>query len=116
MSPSQVRFYGQRLFRAEPGAPHLEILPTPGLPPGNWVLRPASGRRTMRCVSIVAWGRTGERSIAGEIQPGHSPGTAMRKKAAKDRREREGDLSRRRFLAGTGAAIVAATAAPALHG
>ena len=40
----------------------------------------------------------------------------MKKKAAKDTREREGDLSRRGFLAGTGAALVAATAAPALHG
>jgi xanthine dehydrogenase YagT iron-sulfur-binding subunit len=40
----------------------------------------------------------------------------MRKKAAKGKREREGGISRRGFLEGTGAALVAATAAPALHG
>jgi xanthine dehydrogenase YagT iron-sulfur-binding subunit len=40
----------------------------------------------------------------------------MRKKAAKDKREREGGISRRGFLEGTGAALVAVTAAPALHG
>jgi xanthine dehydrogenase YagT iron-sulfur-binding subunit len=40
----------------------------------------------------------------------------MRKKAAKGKREREGGVSRRGFLEGTGAALVAATAAPALHG
>ena len=39
----------------------------------------------------------------------------MRKKAAKDKTGR-GDISRRMFLEGTGAALVAATAAPALHG
>ena len=39
----------------------------------------------------------------------------MRKKAVKDKHERGGDISRRRFLEGTGAALVAATAAPALH-
>jgi aerobic-type carbon monoxide dehydrogenase small subunit (CoxS/CutS family) len=40
----------------------------------------------------------------------------MRKKAATDKRERGGDISRRRFLEGTGAVLVTATAAPALHG
>ena len=40
----------------------------------------------------------------------------MRKKAAKDKPGRGGDISRRRFLEGTGAALVAATAAPGLRG
>src|SRR3984893_10349699 len=40
----------------------------------------------------------------------------MSKKAVRDKRGREDNISRRRFLEGTGAALVAATAAPALHG
>jgi xanthine dehydrogenase YagT iron-sulfur-binding subunit len=40
----------------------------------------------------------------------------MTKKAVRHKRGREGNISRRRFLEGTGAALVVATAAPALHG
>jgi aerobic-type carbon monoxide dehydrogenase small subunit (CoxS/CutS family) len=40
----------------------------------------------------------------------------MKKKAVRGKRGGEGDISRRRFLEGTGAALVAATAASALHG